>query len=283
MNTVGKTRLRLPAVTGALLIVVAMAFAACAVSVASPGNSEASPSVPPGPSPTIPIPTVPEPSTPFTAPTVEPTPSTVPTPIVQPTLTVEPTPTLTVEPTPTLEPTPSIEPTPFPTPIPTPSAVPPPSQAELTSACDRTPIAGAAPYVGRAHPLVVVDEWGDLDPISFGINAKWFDGAWPGPIQLVVCVRSEHDVRVGTCGTYKRTSDGKVGQVIRFRRAQVVQVIVARTGKTLRSQALYGSTPACANKVTISSSPPPWKIYGSFVSHGAINKYATSTSTQKVK
>ena len=191
-------------------------------------------------------------------------------------------------------PAPTASPTPFPTASPTPvaTASPTPSStasplpvataAELAAACDGSAVPGAARYAGRVHPLVVVDSWGTIDADSYGINTKWAVDAWPGPIQLVLCVEPvQHPVRVGTCGTYKRVNGGKVGQVNRFRYAQVVHVVVASTGKTLQSKTLYGKPPACGRKVALTSAPPPWRIYGGDVPDGAVNTYAAATSRQK--
>lgn len=156
--------------------------------------------------------------------------------------------------------------------------------AELAAACDGSAVPGAARYAGRVHPLVVVDSWGTIDADSYGINSKWARDALPGPIQLVLCVDPEQrPVRVGTCGTYKRVNDGKLGQVNRFRYAQVVHVVVASTGKTLQSKTVYAKPPACGRKVALTSAPPPWRIYGGEVPDGAVNTYAAATSRQKAR
>ena len=106
----------------------------------------------------------------------------------------------------------------------------------------------------------------------------------PGPIQLVLCVDPvQRPDRVGSCGKYKRVSDGKVGQVIRFRYAQVVRVVLASTGETLQSKTLYGKPPACGRKVALTSAPPPWRTYGRVVTDAAVNTFAAATSRQKVR
>jgi len=143
-----------------------------------------------------------------------------------------------------------------------------------------------APYAGRAHPLVVVDEWGDLDPISFGINAKWFDGAWPGPIQLVVCVSPEQQVLLESCGMYSRASDGAQGEIDLYRNFKLVRVVVAKTGKTLQSKTFYGDTPTCATSISGVDNPddsPPWILSGTYADTDQINAYATAVSKQKVQ
>ena len=178
----------------------------------------------------------------------------------------------------------SLSPTASPLPSSTASPLPVATAAELAAACDGSAVPGAARYAGRVHPLVVVDSWGTIDADSYGINTKWAVDAWPGPIQLVLCVEPvQHPVRVGTCGTYKRVNDGKVGQVNRFRYAQVVHVVVASTGKTLQSKTLYGKPPACGRKVALTSAPPPWRTYGGDVPDGAVNTYAAATSRQKAR
>ena len=188
---------------------------------------------------------------------------------------------------PTPKPTPV--PTPSPTPVPTPSPVPTVTTQELRFACSKgTPIPATAKYAGTVHPLVVVyhdDKAWILDNDVYDINAKWYGDDWPGPIQLVVCDSLQKAVRVGSCGSYKRKSDGVVGQIVRYRYTEVVRVVIARTGKTLQSKTYYGSTPACKSTLSIpASGPPPWKIFGDDVDAvAAINKYATAVSKQKVQ
>ena len=156
------------------------------------------------------------------------------------------------------------------------------TERELKAACNGTRIPRAAKYAGTVHPLVVVFG-GAVSADDFAINAKWGSGTWPGEIQLIVCVGPQKHVNLGSCGTYIRKSDGRVGQVIRYRHAQVVRVVVARTGKTLQSKTFYGSTPTCAKSLPDPGTSPPWRFYGNNVSDNAINKYATSVSRQKVK
>jgi hypothetical protein len=85
-------------------------------------------------------------------------------------------------------------------------------------------------------------------------------------------------VKVGSCGYYSRRSDGKNGQVIRYRNAEVVRVVVARTGKTVQSKTVYGSTPTCSDTLDDPGGSPPWRIYGDDVDDTAINKFATTVS-----
>ena len=165
------------------------------------------------------------------------------------------------------------------------SPVPVATAAELAAACD-----GSAVPRGRHGTRAgsTRSSWSTRGEPSRPTRMASTPGgradAWPGPIQLVLCVEpAQHPVRVGTCGTYKRVTDGKVGQVNRFRYAQVVHVVVASTGKTLQSKTLYGKPPACGRKVALTSAPPPWRIYGGDVPDGAVNTYAAATSRQRVR
>jgi len=194
---------------------------------------------------------------------------------------------------------PTATPTPVPTPVPTPTPKPTPqptlalrvTEDDLMAACTGTPIPHAAKYAGTVHPLAVVGrgQWYREPSVSYGdggydINIKWIDDLWVSPIQLVVCVDDAKSVKVGSCGSYTRASDGAVGQIIRYKYTQKVRVVVARTGKELQYKTLAGSTPQCAANLSIpASGPPPWKYYGDYPSVAAINSYATSVSTQKVK
>jgi hypothetical protein len=78
-------------------------------------------------------------------------------------------------------------------PTPTPKVTPNPITAGLLEeVCNGTLINAAAPYGGVLHPLVLVwampsaGMWDFYDTHS-GINTKWFNNEWPGPIQLVLC------------------------------------------------------------------------------------------------
>ena len=169
---------------------------------------------------------------------------------------------------------------PTPTPLPT-----SPPWYDLSEACNNNPVPWAADYAGKVHPLVVVEGTAIKTAgkgEGFDINSKWYDNSWPGPIQLVVCVDSEKAVMVDACGLYTRKSDGVVGELDSYRWARVIRVVVAKTGKTLRSETLYGNTPVCSESALVGDGPP-WKTYGDDVSDGAINQYATSVSTQAVK
>jgi len=177
-----------------------------------------------------------------------------------------------------------------PQPTPTPRPTPAVTEEELAAACAGRAIPAAAPYAGKVHPLVVIDGWlGDYVDSTYAINKKLGDGTWPGPkIQLVVCVPfdQEASVKVGSCGrSWKREGDGVVGELLLHRHRMDVRVVVARTGKTLQTKALYGSVPTCGGKFSsLDLNPkPPWKGYGSDVTTAQINKYATAVSKQPVK
>lgn len=170
-----------------------------------------------------------------------------------------------------------------------------PPDDEIISACaNGTPIPEAADYAGVVHPLVVVglglgsalSSALSVDDNSYfykyDIDAKWHNNSWPGPLQLVICVGEVQQVRVASCGSYTRDSDGAVGDVTLNKWIIVVRVVVASTGKTLQSQTFSGSIPTCDLAYAVSGDPP-WDIYGSFPDTSTINTYLTSVSTQAVK
>jgi hypothetical protein len=169
---------------------------------------------------------------------------------------------------------------------PTPEPTPAPEEA-LVAACNGTPIPWAAPYAGKVHPVVVVDPEGLSS--SYAINEKWRDAKWTSPIQLVVCVPdgTEASVKVGSCGRWKRQSDGVWGELIQFRYKSTVRVVIAETGKTLQRKALYGSVPPCGDapqdqwSIPDMSKDPPWHLFGVQVTPAQINSYATTVSTQQ--
>ena len=116
----------------------------------------------------------------------------------------------------------------------------------------------------------------------YAISNKWYSQTWGSPIQLVACVGARTIVKIGSCGTYRRKSDGKVGQLIRYKLSITVRIALAKTGKTLQSKTFYGSTPSCTQNVSLPDShDPPWQEYGSEVDDNAINNYITGVSTQK--
>jgi hypothetical protein len=183
-------------------------------------------------------------------------------------------------------PEPALTPTPSPTPTrePTPVPLPPITEDELVAACKGKPIPHAAKYAGTVHPLVVVHERWGIDS-DYAINAKWRDSVWPGRIQLVVCHPDvAEEVKVGSCGTYTRKSDGVKGEIVRYKYTERIRVIVARTGKQTGYTTLSGTIPTCEASLSIpASGPPPWDYYGDYPSVDAVNKFATAVSRQKVE
>jgi len=213
------------------------------------------------------------------------------------TLTVQsvetPTPSVALA-TPTPTATPS---TPTPTPAPTPTR-----EEQLLAACRHAkPVSWAAPYGGKVHPLVVVEDWrGDtwysdypanIDVVdsSYAINLKWRNDTWTTPIQLVVCNPDPNktSVRVASCGgNWKRESDGVVGELLKYQYRSKIRVVVAKTGKTLQTKTLYGTVPPCGGGGASSLDldvKPPWKKYGYEVTAAQVSKYATTVSKQAVK
>ncbi len=179
-------------------------------------------------------------------------------------------------------------PAPSPTPVPTPT--PSVTEEQLAAVCSGRAIPSAAPYAGKVHPLVVIDEWlGRYVDSVYVINKKLDDGTWSSSqIQLVVCVPFDQkaSVTVGSCGrNWTRKSDGVAGELLLQRYKMKVRVVLARTGKTLQTEALFGSVPSCGGKFSSLnlSVKPPWKGYGSKVTVAQINKYATAVSKQAVK
>jgi len=187
--------------------------------------------------------------------------------------TPKPTPKATLAATP--------RPTARPTLAPTPTPAPTVTEAALVSACAGRNVPQAATYGGTVHPLVVVDRDGDIGTPPYEINMKWIFDEWLSPIQLVLCVDDPVAVKVGSCGTYTRRSDGVAGEIIRYKYTQKVRVIVAATGKQTGYKTLAGDTPSCAKSLSLPiSGPPPWNYYGGLPSDEAINTYAVSVSTK---
>lgn len=206
-----------------------------------------------------------------------------------------------VTPEPAATAAPTARPTPIPTPIPTgwwtatptprPTARPtlaptlaPPTEGysgTLAYACRGGSVPGAAEYGGTVHPLVVLDRSMRVN-ILLSINAKWRLDEWAGPIQLVLCVDDPIEVKVGSCGTYTRRSDGQSGRIDRYKMTQKVRVIVAATGKQTGYKTFAGNIPSCSTSLSLPiSGPPPWNYYGDDPDDEAINAYAVSVSTKE--
>jgi hypothetical protein len=180
-----------------------------------------------------------------------------------------------------------------PTPAPTATPLAPPAAAEIVALCaHRTPVPDAAPYAGDVHPLLVAwtefngswtvdaQHWNNME---YPIDQKWVTHAWSSPLQLVACVGIVTLHKVGSCGSYKRSSDGVVGQVIRYRGSATVRIVAAATGKVLSSKTFYGVLPSCADSLGIISGAPPWELDGSGPGVTDIDNYASAASTQVVK
>jgi len=74
------------------------------------------------------------------------------------------------------------------------------------------------------------------------------------------------------------------GELIRLRDTTVIRAVVAKTGKRLQSQALYGALPGCPTTRSVSlSATPPWHTLGDSVTLDQIDEYATNVSKQPVK
>jgi len=200
---------------------------------------------------------------------------------------------------PTPMPVPTLRPRPTPTPTPTP--IP---EDQLVAACDGTPVPWTAPYAGAVHPLVVIDtDWlytvvktlerhpqaEDIVREFYEINEKWLNGAWTGSmIQLVVCDPGDTDVvKVDSCGTYTRKSDGVTGELLRSKWTQKIRVVVARTGKTLQTKIISGTVDKCPGSYASAygdlSGNPPWELKNHEVTEEQINAYATAVSRQPVR
>jgi hypothetical protein len=176
---------------------------------------------------------------------------------------------------------PTAKPTARPTLAPTPEPPTEGYRGTLAYACRGGPVPGAAEYGGTVHPLVVLDRTMRIN-ISLSINAKWRLNEWTGPIQLVLCMDEPIEVKVGSCGTYTRKSDGQKGRIDRYKTTQKVRVIVAATGKQTGYKTFAGNIPPCSTSLSLSiSGPPPWNYYGDDPDDEAIDAYAVSVSTKE--
>ncbi len=207
-----------------------------------------------------------------------------PTPTATPTARPTPMPT----PMPTPVPTPTPMPTPMPTPVPTPTPAPLiPSTAELGTACSYgTAITASEPYAGSTHPVGVV--YLSEDSKSWNADSDYWLGetfsALSGPAQLILCIGLQHEVRVSSCGSYRRDSDGKIGEVIRYKVGIDLRIRIASTGKLLKDNTFYGSIPTCSDRIVgISDSAPPWRLTGDYPDYDAVNSWINDWTTKSVK
>jgi hypothetical protein len=131
----------------------------------------------------------------------------------------------------------------------------------------------AAAYTGAAHPTAVLD-YGDEDyPTIMGFSGP------DGDIQLVACVGAASSAKVKNCGTYQRSSDGKIGSIISYKQVRTVSIRVAQTGKQIASKALSGNAASCNQSFTIpSTGNPPWGVTGGPVPDSTIMAYVKAYS-----
>ena len=54
-------------------------------------------------------------------------------------------------------------------------------------------------------------------------------------------------------GNWKRKSDGVAGELLLQRYKMTIRVVVAKTGKTLQTKALFGSVPTCGGNFPLST------------------------------
>lgn len=185
-------------------------------------------------------------------------------------------------------PSPTTLPTPITTAAPTPQPTPRPEE-ELIGACYGKAIAWAAPYAGRVHPLLIAGPWGragawDWINPNLGVNQKWSEGEWASSmIQLMVCPEPAEPVEHGSCGTY-RSGSGESGELLRFKDALMIRVVIAHTGETLQSKKLLGPEKECpTSRVIFGSDPPPWIFLEESVTLEQIENYAAEVSKQPVE
>jgi hypothetical protein len=185
--------------------------------------------------------------------TLSPTPS--PTPLI---------PSFSPTPRPTTKP---ITPDPNWTPTPEPFAATPDVLAEI---CAGHGVAEAPAYSGTSHPIAVVDLSDPSSPEIIGVVGP------PGDIQGAACAGAMVPVKTGSCGLYKRSSDGKIGYLYKYRQTRTVSIRIATTGKLLTSKVLSGNSASCNQSFDIQYSNPPWRVYGGAVTDEAIMTYAAS-------
>lgn len=155
------------------------------------------------------------------------------------------------------------------------------AESALRAACsDGTPVPGAAPYAGKVHPLIVVDQQGHWSGFDINHGFPWSPWSWSSPIQLVVCVPANDEKKVGSCGTYKNEA-GEVAEVFRYKDSVTVRVVVAATGKALQRKVLANAAPKCLKDFWVSGTDG-WQIIDE-VTAEQVNEYATAVSTQKVQ
>lgn len=169
------------------------------------------------------------------------------------------------------------------------------------AACDGKPIEGAAPYAGAVHPLIVYAEpveearyesehlprplYNSFMDINLRSNfvavGNGTAEAWPGPIQLVVCITLNKSKKVGSCGMYESTN-GAVNEMTRYQSSVTLRLVAARTGKVLQKKVITQAAPACKKTYAyIATGDGPWWDVTE-VPAEAINAWAVSMSSKPV-
>jgi hypothetical protein len=132
-------------------------------------------------------------------------------------------------------------------------------------------------FSGTEHGVIAIDYFG-------ADNTSIMGAAGPAEsIQLVLCASQPTLVKTGSCGMYKRSSDGKVGYVYKYKQARTLTVYSIKTGKKVTAKTLYGASASCSQSFDIQFSSPPWKVSGGPVSDQAILDYANVISRMKAK
>jgi hypothetical protein len=132
-------------------------------------------------------------------------------------------------------------------------------------------------FSGTEHGVIAIDYFG-------ADNTSIMGAAGPAEsIQLVLCASQPTLVKTGSCGQYKRSSDGKVGYVYKYKQARTLTVYSIKTGKKVTAKTLYGASASCSQSFDIQFSSPPWKVSGGPVSDQAILDYADVISRMKAK
>jgi hypothetical protein len=148
-------------------------------------------------------------------------------------------------------------------------------EAQLIKSCaSGSPIPAAAKYTGSGHPVMELMYGGTWELNAFAVDGELAVG-YPKPIQLVACIGTKKTVKIGSCGTYQESGTGKVGTLLRYHYLMNITIRNAKTGKVIKTKALYGSTPSCSGGFTYYGDNPPWRIYGSDPDY---NKYVESFS-----
>ncbi len=177
--------------------------------------------------------------------------------------------------------TPDVELTQEPAPTPMEPTDPYIDAAGAFAACAGIAQPGAPAYAGSKHPIVVVDfadpDFPEIDT-DYDESAAFVQDWGSAGTQLVACVGAQKSARVSYCGDYKRVSDGKIGAVYRYRHTIVVKIMVAKTGKQLQAKTILGKPASCKDKVTITSDPPPWGIFGGPITTSTIDAYIRSVA-----